>query len=62
MFFVLSRACDKEKLLSAHEESSLRPSDSVFRCSTISCKSPLTVANLIPLKFAGKQWSIVNWK
>ena len=34
MFFVLSRAWDKEKILSPHEESNLRPSDSVLRCST----------------------------
>ena len=34
MFFVLSRAWDKEKFLSPHEESNLRPSDSAFRCST----------------------------
>ena len=35
MFFVLSRAWDKEKNLSPHEESNLRPSNSVLRCSTI---------------------------
>ena len=34
MFFVLSRACDKEKNLSRHEESNLRPLDSALRCST----------------------------
>ena len=34
VFFVLSRAWDKEKILSPHEESNLRPSDSAFRCST----------------------------
>ena len=34
MFFVLSRAWDKEKVLSLHEESNLRPSDSALRCST----------------------------
>ena len=27
MFFVLSRAWEKEKILSPHEESNLRPSD-----------------------------------
>ena len=27
MFFALLRACDKEKILSPHEESNLRPSD-----------------------------------
>ena len=32
--FVLSRAWDKEKILSPHEESNLRPSDSALRCST----------------------------
>ena len=34
MFFVLSRAQDKEKILSSHEESNLRPPDSTLRCST----------------------------
>ena len=34
MFFVLSRVWDKEKILSPHEESNLRPSDSALRCST----------------------------
>ena len=34
MFFVLSRAWDKENILSPHKESNLRPSDSVLRCST----------------------------
>ena len=34
VFFVLSRAWDKEKIQSPHEESNLRPSDSAFRCST----------------------------
>ena len=33
MFFVLSQAWDKEKILSPHEESNLRPSDSAHRCS-----------------------------
>ena len=34
MFFVLLRAWDKEKILSTHEESNLRPSDSALRCFT----------------------------
>ena len=34
MFFVLLRAWDKEKILSPHEESNLRPLDSALRCST----------------------------
>ena len=34
MFFVLSRAWDKEKILSPHEESNLRPTDSAPRCTT----------------------------
>ena len=34
-FFVLSRAWDKEKILSLHEESNLRPSDSALQCSTV---------------------------
>ena len=33
-FIVLSRAWDKEKILSPHEESNLRRSDSALRCST----------------------------
>ena len=33
-FFDLSQAWDKEKILSPHEESNLRPSDSVLQCST----------------------------
>ena len=33
MFFVSSPAWDKEKILSPHEESNLRPSDSALRCS-----------------------------
>ena len=32
-FFVLSQVWDKEKIQSPHEESNLRPSDSVLRCS-----------------------------
>ena len=32
--FVLSRAWDREKILSPHEESNLRPSDTALRCST----------------------------
>ena len=34
MFFILPRAWDKEKILSPHEESNLRPSDSALRCPT----------------------------
>ena len=34
MFFVFSPAWDKEKILSFHEESNLRPSYSALRCST----------------------------
>ena len=34
MFFVLPRAGDKEKILSPHEESNLRLSDSALRCPT----------------------------
>ena len=32
MFFILSRVWDKETILSPHEESNLRPSDSALRC------------------------------
>ena len=34
MFFVLSQVRDKEKILSPHEESILKPLDSVLWCST----------------------------
>ena len=34
MFFVLSQAQDKEKILSPHEELNLWPSDSALWCST----------------------------
>ena len=34
MFFVISRAWEKEKILSPHEESNLKPSDSALGCST----------------------------
>ena len=34
LFYVQSRASDKEKTLSSHEESNLRPSYSTLRCST----------------------------
>ena len=36
MFFVMSRAWDKQKILSPHEESNFRPSDSVPRYSPFS--------------------------
>ena len=34
MFFVLSQAWNKEKVLSPHQESNHRPSDFVLQCST----------------------------
>ena len=34
MFFVLSQMWDKEKILSPHEESNLRHSDTTLQCST----------------------------
>ena len=34
MFFVLSRAWNKENILSPHEESNVRLSDSALRCSS----------------------------
>ena len=34
MFFLLSRIWGKEKILSSHEESNLRPTDSAIQCST----------------------------
>ena len=35
MFFVWSRVWDKEKILSSHEESNLRPLDSALRFSLL---------------------------
>ena len=34
MFFVLSQAWDKEKIMTSHEELNLRFSNSVLQCST----------------------------
>ena len=34
MFFIISRAWEKEKILSPHEESNLKPPDSALGCST----------------------------
>ena len=34
VFSVLLRVCDKENILSPHEESNLRPVDSMLQCST----------------------------
>ena len=34
MFLVLSQTWDKEKILSSHGESNLRPLDSALQCST----------------------------
>ena len=34
VFFLLTWAWDKEKILSPHEESKLRPLDSALQCST----------------------------
>ena len=34
MFFILSQTWDKEKILSPHEQSNLKSSDSALRCST----------------------------
>ena len=52
MFIVLARTWDKEKILSPHEGSNLRPSDSALRCSatmmvgiitaTVICEAPYT--------------------
>ena len=39
--FVLSRGWDKEKILSPHEKSNLRPSDSALRCE-VYYKVPMT--------------------
>ena len=40
-FFVLSQVWDKEKILSPHEESNLRPLDSALQCSTTEPQTPL---------------------
>ena len=34
MFFILSQTWDKEKILSPHEKSNLKSSDSALRCFT----------------------------
>ena len=44
--FVLSRAWDKEKILSPHEESNLRPSDFALRCSTTELTGGLHTARI----------------
>ena len=44
MFFVLSRAWDKEKILSLHVESNLRPSD--FRAPMLYCFTELKTYHL----------------
>ena len=44
--FVLSRAWDKEKILSPYEESNLRPSDSALRCSTTELTGGLHTARI----------------
>ena len=48
MFFVFSRVWDKEKILSPHEESSLRPSVSALQCSII---EPQRLHSRDPLHF-----------
>ena len=54
-FTVLSRAWDKEKILSPHEESNLRRSDSALRCSTTKPQTlygeqgPLRISCLTPV-------------
>ena len=48
MFFVLSRAWDKEKILSPHEESNLRPSDSALKhCRLISTSKTSIKMNIV---------------
>ena len=41
MFFVLSQAWDKDKILSPRGESNLRPSDSALRCTYIADPSSM---------------------
>ena len=45
-FFVLSRAWDREKILSLHKESDLRPSDSALRCATTEPQRFYTVGEI----------------
>ena len=45
MFFVLSRAWDKEKILSPHEESNLRPSDLLSDALPLSHKDSMMSEN-----------------
>ena len=52
---VLSRAWDKEKILSTHEESKFRPSDSALRCSKLKL---YRAQNLISLSFYYKHDAI----
>ena len=52
-FIVLSLTWDKEKILSPHEESNLRPSDSTLWCSTTEAQRPYGEQgyNIFPLSF-----------
>ena len=47
MFFVLSQAQDKEKILSPHEELNLWPSNSMRQCSTTELQRLYSVQGLL---------------
>ena len=50
MFFVLSRAWDKENILTPHEESNLKPSHSTPRCFTTALRKALKQLEHSPRK------------
>ena len=53
-FFVLSRAWDKEKILSPYEGSNLRPSDSALRCSTTRVLHTARIRNVDSVMFVDR--------
>ena len=53
-FFVLSRAWDKEKILSPYEGSNLRPSDSALRCSTTRVLLTARIRNVDSVMFVDR--------
>ena len=55
MFFVLSRAWDKGKILLPSEESKLRPSDSALRCPTTESQKLHGERGLLPISYSSMQ-------
>ena len=55
MFFVLSRAWDKGKILRPSEESKLRPSDSALRCPTTESQKLHGERGLLPISYSSMQ-------